>query len=137
MRTLCATAGEGRLAVTCQLTETDGNGLTAFVFGGELPHVGGQALANPGPTLHGERLSRVDMWTAAVPGHKDAEAAAAVARELCLATGQPVSVVAGIHVDNATAEEIRLLGSNALRAARACVEGRAAKDVGKLERGLS
>ena len=137
MRTLCATAGEGRLAVTCQLTETDGNGLTAFVFGGELPHVGGQALANPGPTLHGERLSRVDMWTAAVPGHKDAEAAAAAARELCLAPGQPVSAVAGVHVDAATAEAVRLLGSNAPRAARACVEGRAAKDVGKLERGLS
>ncbi|MBQ9007616.1 MAG: hypothetical protein IJ092_14790, partial [Atopobiaceae bacterium] len=93
-----------------------------FVYGGECPHVGGQALASPGCALHGEQLSRVDLWTATVPGHKDAEAAAAVARELCLATGEPVSVVAGIHVDDATKEEIGLLGANALSAARACVK---------------
>lgn len=120
-RTLCATAGEGRLAVTCQLTETDGNGLTAFVYGGELPHVGGQALASPGPELHGERLSRVDLWTATVPGHKDVEAAAAIARELCLATGQAVSVTVGLHVDGASASDIAALGANALAAARACL----------------
>lgn len=118
MRTVTAAVGEGRLRVTCQLTETGGQGLVAFVHGGELPHVGGQALASPGPELHGERLSRADLWTATVPGHKDAQLAASVARELCLATGQAVSVTAGIHVDHATPEEIRQLSQNALDAAQ-------------------
>jgi len=121
MRTTCVTVGEGRLAVTCQLTETRGNGLAAFVYGGELPHVGGQALASPGPTLNGEQLSHVDLWVSTVPGHKDAELAAAVARELCLASGQAVSAVAGIHVDGATLDDIRALTTNALSAAQFCL----------------
>lgn len=117
-----STVGEGRLAVTCELAATDGQGLAAFVYGGELPHVGGQALAAPGPELHGEQLSRVDLWTATVPGHKDAELAAAAARELCLASGQPVSVTCGVHIDDASSNEIAQLGTNALAAARATLE---------------
>ena len=54
--------------------------LACFLHGGTLPHVGGQALASPDPLLHGARLSRADLWVATVPGHKDAEVAAAVAR---------------------------------------------------------
>ena len=81
--------------------------------------MGGQALASPGPLLHGARLSRADLWVATVPGHKDAEVAAAVARRLCIATGEAVSVAAGIHIDDATPEQIEVLRRNCLEAADA------------------
>lgn len=88
MRTFSVQAGEGRLRVTLEVARTGGQGLACFLHGGTLPHVGGQALASPGPLLHGARLSRADLWVATVPGHKDAEVAAAVARRLCIATGE-------------------------------------------------
>lgn len=86
-------------------------------------NVGGQALASPGPQLQGAQLSRCDLWVSTVPGHKDAEVAFAIARELCLTTGEPVSVTAGIHVDSASLDEITVLGANALAAARAALDG--------------
>lgn len=122
MKTFSASAGEGRFSVTCELRSTDGNGLACFVYGGELPHVGGHALASPGPKLHGEQLSHCDVWTATVPGHKDAEAAAAVARLVCLATGEAVSCAAGIHVDHASPEQIKILLANSTTAAQAAVD---------------
>lgn len=57
---------------------------------------------------------------ATVPGHKDAEAAA-VARRLCIATGEPVSVAAGIHVDDAGPEQIEVLMQNCPEAADAAL----------------
>jgi hypothetical protein len=71
--------------------------------------------------LHGSQLSRADLWVATVPGHKDAEAASAVARRLCIACGQPVSVAAGIHVDDATPEQVKTLYGNCLAVADAAV----------------
>lgn len=122
MRTYSATVGEAAFAVTCELHSTDGHGLACFVYGGALPHVGGHALASPGPMLHGEQLSHCDLWVATVPGHKDAEAARAIARRLCLVTGEAVSVTAGIHVDHATPGQIEELYRNCLAAADAVCE---------------
>ena len=121
MRTFSVTAGEAPLKVTLEVTATDGQGLACFLHGGTLPHVGGQALASPGPLLHGAQLSRADLWVSTVPGHKDAEAAAAVARHLCIACGEPVSVAAGIHVDDATPEQVKTLYDACLAAADAAV----------------
>ena len=79
---------------------TGGNGLSCFLYGGELPHVGGCALATPGAEIHGKRLSRCDVWTTPVPGHKDAIAAEKTAVRICLSVREPVSVCCGIHFDN-------------------------------------
>jgi hypothetical protein len=114
MRHYTTCAGEGRCAVTLEATVADGGqGIAAFVYGGEVSHVGGSALAAPGPELNGKRLSRADVWTATVPGHKDAQLAASVARKLAIACQASVSVAAGVHVDNATPDDLRLIGANA------------------------
>lgn len=105
------TAGEGDLSVTIEATATE-EGVSCFVYGGTLPHVGGMALAAPGPMLHERQLSRADVWTATVPGHKDAEAAKTVARTLTIALQQPASVSCGIHVDDATPDDLARLGAN-------------------------
>lgn len=112
MRDLVAQAGDGDLAVTLRVMDTGGEGLSAFLYGGTLPHVGGSALASPGARIRGEALSSCDLWVQTVPGHKDSEAAKGCAHRLCLASGQPVCVCAGIHVDNATPEQLRALVDN-------------------------
>lgn len=113
------TCGKGRLQVVLDVFDTAGNGLSCFISGGTRPHVGGVALASPGAVLEGKALSHCDLWVSTVPGHKDAEVASAVARKLCLATGECVSVTAGIHVDDATPDEIQALSDGCMDAVEA------------------
>jgi len=62
-------------------------------------------------------LSSCDEWTLTLPGHKDFSVANAIAKKLCLATKEPVSISAGIHIDNASKEEIQTLFDNCIEAA--------------------
>lgn len=103
-----ASAGFGRHRVELEAIETSGEGLCVFLSGGELPHVGGVAMAVPRPSLSGHGMS-CDVHQLCAPGHKDVELAARVARRLSSATGQVVSATAGIHVDAATPEDIEAL----------------------------
>ena len=102
------TAGEGRYQLRIRALETGGNGLVVFLTGGERPHLGGVALACV-PSADNAGLSHCDTWELTLPGHKDKELAARLARKLCLALREPVSVNVGIHIDKAGPEEIALL----------------------------
>lgn len=104
--------GEGRFHVRLRALETGGNGLIVFLTGGERPHLGGVSLAAP-PPAGADGLSSCDSWDITLPGHKDKELAAKIARRICLALGEPVCVCVGIHVDGASAEDIRLLSQTA------------------------
>lgn len=106
------TYGSGKYIVNISIHDTNGSGLAVFVRGGDKPHLGGVALASPGIELHGKKLSSCDLWTITVPGHKDAELAQRIAKKICIASGEPVSVSLGIHVENATPEEIELICRN-------------------------
>ncbi len=108
-----AAAGEGRLGVRMDAAVApELGGITCYLYGGEAPHVGGVALAAPGPLLGGRQLSRADVWDVTVPGHKDAEAARGVARRLAIACRQAASVTVGIHVEGATQEDLAAIGRN-------------------------
>lgn len=106
------TYGTGKHIVNISVHVTRGAGLAVFISGGERPHLGGVALASPGVKLHEQMLSGCDLWTVTVPGHKDAELAQKAAKKICIATGEPVSVSLGIHVDNAAAEDIKRICDN-------------------------
>lgn len=106
------TYGNGKYIVNISVHDTNGAGLAVFVRGGDKPHLGGVALASPGIQMHGRTLSKCDLWTITVPGHKDAELAQRIAKKICIASGEPVSVSLGIHVENATPEEIELICTN-------------------------
>lgn len=110
-------AGEAPFRVTLTVHETDGHGLACVLTGGELPHVGGAVFAFPSPRLEGDG-STCNLWTACAPGHKDDFAARLVAKMLCEATEQTVSVSAGLHVDNAGEAGIRTLCDNCRLAAQ-------------------
>ena len=103
-------SGSGTHIVELCSQETDGHGLCCFVTGGELPHVGGIAVAYP--AKEGCVVESISL-----PMHKDAVLAKLLASTICSATGQPTSVTAGLHVDNATREDIQDLCNNARAAA--------------------
>ncbi|MCL2337991.1 MAG: hypothetical protein FWC60_11300 [Firmicutes bacterium] len=115
-------AGEGKYRVDLNVYCTGGSGLSGFLFGGTLPHVGGVALVAPAVELHGKKLSSCDEWTLTVPGHKDSYAANAVAKKICLAVNEAVSICCGIHIDDAGGEEIKILLANCLKAAELFIE---------------
>lgn len=103
--------GEPPFAVSLEVSQTAGRGICAFVSGGTSPHVGGVAIAVPRPRSDGRGLT-CDMSQICIPGHKDVHAAAEAAKMIALATEQVVSVTAGLHVDDATDEQIRQLMTN-------------------------
>lgn len=115
-------AGEGRLRVNMLVTVTD-EGIVAQVFGGERPHVGALALSIPRPGINNPE--KISCSTTVVPllGHKDDEVAKPVAEELAKKYGCPVVVVAGVHVENASAEEIGELVDNCRGAVKQLIGG--------------
>ncbi len=102
--------GTGRHQVLLRLWNTSA-GWVGSLTGGEAPHVGGVVLAVPRASLRGRGQS-CDMWLIPVPGHLDHEAAASLTRRLCVQLGQPISLTAGIHVEEATDEDINLIREN-------------------------
>ncbi|MEW6573207.1 MAG: hypothetical protein AB1374_06195 [Bacillota bacterium] len=115
LKTFTARAGEGKYTVEVLATLT-GEGLIVQVLGGEKPHVGAVALSLPRPSL--SEPGKLKASTTVVPlyGHRDDEIARPVAEQLAIASGQTVVVVAGVHVDAATQDEVKLLLDNSHQA---------------------
>ena len=84
--------GEGRVALQVRVQDTR-DGLVVTVLGDLGPHVGGIASAPP-------------LTACSFPGHRDGELAAPIAEGLALLSQRPVVVVAGVHVDDVSREEI-------------------------------
>lgn len=94
-------AGRGKYKVWLKKLE-HGEDVVLILGGGEKPHIGSVVLCEPGKkpiTLNRK-------------GHFDWMVAKPIAKRVCKKRGKPVVCIAGIHVDNATKEEIGLLKEN-------------------------
>lgn len=98
-----------------------GNGISVCLTGGDKPHVGGVVLSIPRASLTGKGISS-DAWVIPVPGHKDVVVAEEVGRKICRETGQVVAVTAGIHIDNALPEDLKIFRENCLAGADAIIQ---------------
>jgi len=67
----------------------------------EAGHIGATAVAE-----YSEKENRVSVSVITRPGHMEDALASDAARNLCKAAKRPVCVIAGIHLDNITSEEI-------------------------------
>jgi len=111
VRTLTVTAGTGRYRIEV-LTTLTAEGLVVQILGGEKPHVGAIAIALPRPSLSSPGELRTSTTVVPLYGHRDDEIARPAAEKLAVACAQPVVVVAGVHIEAATREEIELLVAN-------------------------
>ncbi|AEF94427.1 hypothetical protein Desca_1574 [Desulfotomaculum nigrificans CO-1-SRB] len=111
VKTVTISTGTGKFAI-CLITSFTENGLVCQLFGGDRPHVGAVVLSVPRPSLRDSQ--RVSCNSSVLPmiNHKDDELAKPVAEKLAKHFNQPVALVAGVHLDNASPEDINVLVNN-------------------------
>ena len=95
------TAGDGRYKVWLR-KEHSGDDLVYILGGGDLSHIGGVALKVPGEDLKMMRIGN----------HYDHHVLGPIAQEAEKKYGKTVVVVGGVHIDNASKEEIETVVSN-------------------------
>ena len=103
-----ANAGDGKLAVVGSLTLNDGGGVLQL-YGGTSEHVGSVTVSVPRPSLMDRNRTSVTSSVINLPSHKEEMVGRPAAEMLAVALDRPVVCVAGIHVDEATDEDLMLL----------------------------
>ncbi len=104
--------GEGRLRVWGSISLCQ-EGAVLALFGGERPHIGSVVLALPRPSLvkgSGKRSTTSSVMN--VLGHKDEVMAREAAEMAALKLDSLVSVTAGVHIKDASPEELDHLVEN-------------------------
>jgi hypothetical protein len=82
-----------------------GNDLLILLKGGEKPHIGAVAMAFPYKNTASASLL-------SVYGHKDGEIAKPLAEKVAKKLNKTVVLIAGLHIENATEEDIKRLIDN-------------------------
>jgi len=95
------TAGEGKYKVWLKKEELNGD-LVYILGGGERSHIGSVVLKIPGK----------DLETIRIEGHYDHVVLEPLVEEASAKYNRKVVAVGGVHVDNATEDEIEILVSN-------------------------
>ena len=95
------TSGKGKYKVWLNQKRI-GENLLFILGGGEKSHIGGVVICEPGKTAQVIRLE----------GHFDDVVLKPIAEAACRKYKTTVVAVGGVHVDNATKEEINILVKN-------------------------
>ncbi len=103
--------GSGRLKIEAMATLC-GKDLVILLQGGETHHIGALALATPRPSLANPDNLSASASILCVNGHKEDELARAMALKAATTLNRTTTVIAGIHVDNASEEDIEDLLRN-------------------------
>ena len=90
-----------------------GSDLLVSIWGGEKPHIGAVAAAQPRPSLRDPTVTSATASVICYPGHKEDDLAKRAAESLAAAVEQRAVVTAGIHWDNLDEEGIRRIVDNA------------------------
>ena len=83
-----------------------GDDLIVILQGGDTPHLGCVLLGVPRLSLKGDGSISSTISTLNVTGHKDDEVARPFLHSLVCALNKNISLSCGLHLDDATAEEI-------------------------------
>ncbi len=89
-----------------------GKDLVVVIWGGERPHVGAVAIAQPRPSLRDASVTSSTASVFCLLGHKEDELAKAVSEILSATLDTTVVVTAGIHWDNITEQGITTILNN-------------------------
>ena len=89
-----------------------GGDLLVAIWGGERPHIGAVALAQPRPSLEDSRTMSATASVLCVVGHKEDDLVKEASEFLASTLSTRVVVTAGIHWDNLDEEGIRAVQQN-------------------------
>jgi hypothetical protein len=84
-----------------------GEDVLVAIWGGEKPHIGAVAVAQPRPSLKDPEVTSSSASVICLVGHKEDELAKAAAEILAAVLKTQVVVTAGIHWDNLAPEAIQ------------------------------
>lgn len=111
MLSYSASSGEDKFRVEAVAIPC-GRDVAIIIGGGTEYHIGAAVLAVPRPGLADPGKLSASSSVICVTGHKDDEIARQAARSLASALGGIVTVSAGIHVDDASPQDIDILKKN-------------------------
>jgi gallate decarboxylase subunit D len=123
VKSLCIAEGAGRAAVHLS-TQCIGDDLVVFLFN-EQGHLGAVAVAD-----YSVAESRASTSIITRLGHKDDKVAGDAAHRICKFLKKPVCVIAGIHLDNITEEEITQIIRNCETLVQSAIDSLLAADCG-------
>ena len=89
-----------------------GEDVVLVLAGGTRYHVGAVAMALPRPSLADPDKISASASVLCVTGHKEDELARSIALKLAATLNRRVTVTAGVHVDEASADEVKILLGN-------------------------
>ena len=84
-----------------------GGDVLVAIWGGERPHIGAVAVAQPRPSLKNPELTSASASVICLVGNKEGELVTATAEILAATLETQVVVTAGIHWDNLSPEAIQ------------------------------
>ncbi|PLY02385.1 MAG: hypothetical protein C0624_08695 [Desulfuromonas sp.] len=84
-----------------------GDDLQVVIWGGERPHVGAVAVAEPRVSLSDPRRTTASSSVICLSGHKEDELARDAALRLAIVSRGAVAVTAGLHWDQLDADDIK------------------------------
>ncbi|HHY04507.1 MAG TPA: hypothetical protein GX534_04915 [Thermoanaerobacterales bacterium] len=97
--------GDGLYTLTAVIVPAY-DGINIYVGGGERPHIGTVVISEPRESLKNAKTISCTTSVYNFLGHKDDFIAVPIAEAICINTGKTVVVSAGIHIDNATQDDI-------------------------------
>lgn len=112
MNSLATTAARFNLTAQWQRAGRD---LMVMVTGGDAPHLGAVAMAEPRPSLADPARTSATVSVFCYPGHKEDELARELAHALAAALGVKVVVAAGMHWDGLGPADIEQVRANHAR----------------------
>ena len=89
-----------------------GQDVLVAIWGGEKPHIGAVAVAQPRPSLKDPDVTSASASVICLVGHKEDELAKAAAEILAATFNTHVVVTAGIHWDNLDSQGIQQIIQN-------------------------
>jgi hypothetical protein len=90
---------EGNFDLTASVTKV-GQDAVVVIWGGERPHIGAVALADPRQSLKNPEKLSATASVLCLLGHKEDAIVKSASERLAAAADRPVVVTAGIHWDN-------------------------------------
>lgn len=103
--TIVLRAAHGTAEIVLQAVPM-GVDLAISISGGERPHIGAVAVAQPRPSLADPRRTSATTSVIALLGHKEDMLARSVAARVAAATNRVVAVACGIHYDDLAPSEL-------------------------------
>ena len=102
---------EGNFDLTASVTKV-GQDAVVVIFGGERPHVGAVALADPRQSLRDPEKTSATASVLCLTGHKEDAIVKSASERLAAVANRPVAVAAGIHWDHLQESDINQIMKN-------------------------